>query len=107
MGLTTDRLLGFSSFKQYGRAMLHGPSTLLHRFFMTKSVEEQKADAAESGAHMKRCLVSVQMSPLPSGLLLLLLQSSARWLAARPFPGQAVQLLQLGLPALAVLAALA
>jgi hypothetical protein len=62
MGLKTDRLLGFSSFRQYGRAMLHSPSTVLHRFFMTKSVEEQKADADEGGAHMKRCLVSLQSS---------------------------------------------
>jgi hypothetical protein len=58
MGIRTDRLFGFASASEYGKALLHAPRTVVQRAFLTKSVEEQQEDAEEGGAHMKRCLVS-------------------------------------------------
>lgn len=57
MGIRTDRLLGFSGPREYLQAMAHAPQTILRRFFLTKSVEEQRADADEGGAPMKCVLV--------------------------------------------------
>jgi hypothetical protein len=59
MGIRADRLFGFSTAKQYGRALVQSPLTVWHRVFLTKSVEEQQADAEEGGGHMKRVLVSL------------------------------------------------
>lgn len=59
MGIRTDRLFGFASAAEYGKALLHAPRTVVHRAFLTKSIEEQKEDADEGGAHMKRCLVGL------------------------------------------------
>jgi hypothetical protein len=39
MGIRTDRLFGFHSVSEYGKALLHAPSTVVHRAFLTTPVE--------------------------------------------------------------------
>lgn len=38
MGIRTDRLFGFDSVSEYSKALLHAPSTVVHRAFLTNQL---------------------------------------------------------------------